>query len=205
MLPYPEEVRTLLSTITGKHPDIRFSVKLRLGWERPEESLALLPLFNELPLAHIILHPRLGKQQYKGETDPEGFKAFYEGCNKPLFYNGDLLTVEDIRSVTTRFPRLAGLVIGRGLLANPALALEYRQGEPLSADEMARKVSRLHTEVYESYREQLQGGELQLLMKMKSFWEYLLPDGDRKSKKTIHKTTKLSNYQAAVSNLLAAL
>ena len=136
---------------------------------------------------------------------PEGFKAFYEGCNKPLFYNGDLLTVEDIRSVTTRFPRLAGLVIGRGLLANPALALEYRQGEPLSADEMARKVSRLHTEVYESYREQLQGGELQLLMKMKSFWEYLLPDGDRKSKKTIHKTTKLSNYQAAVSNLLAAL
>ena len=205
MLPYPEEVRTLLSTITGKHPDIRFSVKLRLGWERPEESLALLPLFNELPLSHIILHPRQGKQQYKGETDPEGFKAFYEGCNKPLFYNGDLLTVEDIRSVTTRFPRLAGLVIGRGLLANPALALEYRQGEPLSADEMARKVSRLHTEVYESYREQLQGGELQLLMKMKSFWEYLLPDGDRKSKKTIHKTTKLSNYQAAVSNLLAAL
>ena len=63
MLPYPEEVKALLSEAIDRHPDIRFSVKLRLGWEQAEECLALLPLFNELPLAHIILHPRLGKQQ----------------------------------------------------------------------------------------------------------------------------------------------
>lgn len=205
MLPYPEEVRALLSEAIDRHPDIRFSVKLRLGWERAEECLALLPLFNELPLSHIILHPRLGRQQYKGEVDLEGFNAFYEGCNKPLYYNGDLHTVEDIRSVTARFPKLAGIVIGRGLLANPALALEYRQGTPVSSDEMAQKVGQLHTEVFNSYREQLQGGDTQLLMKMKSFWEYLLPDGDRKSRKTIHKTTKLSNYLAAASNLLGNL
>lgn len=205
MLPYPEEVRALLSEAIDRHPDIRFSVKLRLGWERAEECLALLPLFNELPLSHIILHPRLGRQQYKGEVDLEGFNAFYEGCNKPLYYNGDLHTVEDIRSVTARFPKLAGIVIGRGLLANPALALEYQQGTPVSSDEMAQKVGQLHTEVFNSYREQLQGGDTQLLMKMKSFWEYLLPDGDRKSRKTIHKTTKLSNYLAAASNLLGNL
>jgi tRNA-dihydrouridine synthase B len=97
---------------------------------------------------------------------------------------------------------LAGIVIGRGLLANPALALEYKQGTPISSDEMAKKVGQLHTEVFGSYREQLQGGDTQLLTKMKSFWEYLLPDGDRKARKTIHKTTKLANYEAAVSNLL---
>ena len=78
MLPYPEEVKALLSEAIDRHPDIRFSVKLRLGWEQAEECLALLPLFNELPLAHIILHPRLGKQQYKGEVDLEGFEAFYK-------------------------------------------------------------------------------------------------------------------------------
>ena len=77
MLPYPEEVKALLSTVTEQHPDIRFSVKLRLGWDHPEECLTLLSLFNELPLSHLILHPRLGKQQYKGDTDLEGFKAFY--------------------------------------------------------------------------------------------------------------------------------
>ena len=72
---------------------------------------------------------------------------------------------------------MAGIVIGRGLLANPALALEYKQGTPISSDEMAKKVGQLHTEVFGSYREQLQGGDTQLLTKMKSFWEYLLPDG----------------------------
>lgn len=112
-----------------KYPQIHFSVKLRLGWENAEECLALLPLFNALPLTHIILHPRLGKQQYKGEVDLSGFEAFYNGCEKPLLYNGDLHTVEDIQTITERFPKLAGVVIGRGLLANPALAWEYRQGK----------------------------------------------------------------------------
>ena len=203
MLPYPEEVKELLIAATEKYPRFRFSVKLRLGWENADECLALLPLLNALPLSHIILHPRLGKQQYKGEVDLDGFEAFYNGCDKPLFYNGDLHTTEDIQAIAVRFPKLAGIVIGRGLLANPALAWEYRQGKRLSADEMAEKVRQLHTDVYNSYEEQLQGGETQLLMKMKSFWEYLLPEGNRKAKKTIHKTAKLTNYLAAVNELLS--
>lgn len=203
MLPYPEEVKELLIAATEKYPRFRFSVKLRLGWENANECLALLPLLNALPLSHIILHPRLGKQQYKGEVDLDGFEAFYNGCDKPLFYNGDLHTTEDIQAIAVRFPKLAGIVIGRGLLANPALAWEYRQGKRLSADEMAEKVRQLHTDVYNSYEEQLQGGETQLLMKMKSFWEYLLPEGNRKAKKTIHKTAKLTNYLAAVNELLS--
>lgn len=204
MLPYPEEVKALLNTIVEKYSELRFSVKLRLGWEKAEECLTLLPLLNELPLSHIILHPRLGKQQYKGEVDLNGFEAFYKGCEKPLLYNGDLHTTEDIETITERFPKLAGVVIGRGLLANPALAYEYQQGKMLSSDEMAKKVGQLHAEVFSSYQEQLQGGDLQLLMKMKSFWEYLLPEGDHKAKKVIHKTTKLDNYEAAVSNLLGS-
>lgn len=205
MLPYPEEVATLLNTAIEGHPDIRFSVKLRLGWDNAQECVALLPLLNGLPLSHIILHPRLGKQQYKGEVDLDGFEAFYNSCNKPLFYNGDIHTVEDIETVTARFPKLAGIVIGRGLLANPALAEEYRQGYSLSADERAKKIKQLHAEVFGTYQEQLQGGDLQLLMKMKSFWEYLLPEGDRKAKKAIHKATKLSNYEVAVNSLFGNL
>lgn len=204
ILPYPDEVEALLTSVIEKHPDIRFSVKLRLGWEDSEECLALLPLLNDLPLSHIILHPRLGKQQYKGEVDLNAFEAFYTACKKPLFYNGDLHRSEDIQTVTTRFPHLAGIMIGRGLLANPALAWEYTQKKALTTDEMAKKVNLLHTEVFNHYQEQLHGGDAQLLLKMKCFWEYLLPGGDRKAKKIIHKTTKLSNYLGAVSNLLGS-
>ena len=116
----------------------------------------------------------------------------------------DRHTIEDIQTVTERFPRLAGVVIGRGLLANPALAWEYQQNRKLSPDEMLSKVKQLHTAIYNSYEEQLQGGETQLLMKMKNFWEYLLPNGNRKAKKTIHKTSKLTNYRIAVNDLLSS-
>ena len=202
LLPYPDEVKALLMAAIEAHPEIQFSVKMRLGWEDANECMALLPLLNSLPLSHITMHPRLGKQQYKGEVDLEAFQRFYAECEKPLIYNGDLLTLDDIEAISNRFPRLSGLMIGRGLLANPALAIEYQQGASLSPKEKIEKIRLLHADVFSQYGNLLEGGDLQLLTKMRTFWEYLLPDGDRKAKKVIHKTSKLSNYQAAVSNLL---
>lgn len=197
ILPYPDEVKALLEVI-NKYPELRFSVKMRLGWENPEECLVLAPLLNELPLTHITLHPRLGRQQYKGEVDLDGFAAFSNICSKPLIYNGDLCTIEDIQRISTRFPELAGIMIGRGLLANPALAWEYQQGQSLSSDEMKQKLQTLHTAVFGHYQELLQGGDTQLLIKMKSFWEYITVGIDRKEKKAIHKSTSLTKYTQAV-------
>lgn len=196
ILPYPEEVKALLE-IVRKYPQIRFSVKMRLGWEQPDECLALTPLLNDSPLEHITLHPRLGKQQYKGEVDMEGFAAFYQICDKPLIYNGDLCTVEDIQRVTERFPRLAGVMIGRGLLANPALAWEYKEAKDLTADELKAKLRTLHTALFTHYEEHLNGGEGQLVTKMKTFWEYLAPRLDRKTWKAIHKSSTLTKYNVA--------
>lgn len=202
ILPYPEEVKALLSVVE-KHPDIRFSVKMRLGWENAEECLALAPLLNNLPLDHITLHARLGKQEYKGEVDLDGFTAFYEACNHQLIYNGDLHTAEEIRQTAERFPKLAGIMVGRGLLANPALALEYKESRSLTAEEYREKLRALHTAVFNHYEEQIQGGEAQLLAKMKAFWEYLLPDADRKLRKAIHKANKLDTYRQAAALLIA--
>lgn len=205
MLPYPEEVKNLLSTAVQNYPQVNFSVKLRLGWEQPEEALLLLPFLNELPLTHLILHPRIGKQQYKGSVNLEAFEAFYQACRHPLFYNGDLMTVDDINRISGRFPRLAGIMIGRGLLANPALAMEYRQGAPLLKADLAERIESLHQDVFTQYGNLLQGGDLQLLNKMKCFWEYLLPDADRKAHKAIHKAQRLDAYQSAVQNFIREL
>lgn len=197
MLPYPEEVKALLAMVE-QHPEIRFSVKMRLGWESPEECLALAPLLNALPLEHVALHARLGKQQYKGEVDLDAFAAFAEVCQKPLIYNGDLLTVEDIQRIEKRFPQLAGIMIGRGLLANPALAMEYKTGVSLSPEQLREKLRTLHATVYARYEGQLQGGDEQMLHKIKPFWDYLEPALDRKVWKAIHKSGSLNKYQAAV-------
>ena len=198
ILPYPEEVAALLSLIQ-KYPQISFSIKMRLGWENPDECIQLLPIINDLPLRQVTMHPRLGKQQYKGEVDLKGFAAFQDACKHPIIYNGDINNLEDIQRIQDKFPTLAGIMIGRGLLANPALAAERRQGRTFDFDEMVEKLHSMHKCVYTQYAEQLQGGDAQLLNKMKSFWEYLLPNADKKLLKAIHKSTSLNKYNQAVS------
>ena len=197
ILPYPEEVKTLLGIVV-KYPQIRFSIKMRLGWENPEECLAIAPLLNDLPLRQVTMHPRLGKQQYKGDVDLEGFAAFQSVCKHPLIYNGDIKRREDILRIQEQFPMLAVVMLGRGLLANPALALEYKENRTLSADEMRNKLHSMHTSVYSQYAAQLEGGEGQLLNKMKTFWEYLAPGADRKLLKAIHKSGTFQKYNQAV-------
>lgn len=199
ILPYPEEVKSLLETI-NEFPTIDFSVKLRLGWDNPEECLELLPTLNDLPLKHITLHARLGKQQYKGDIDLKGFGDFYNQCKHPILYNGDIHSIEDIKAITDQFPKLYGIMIGRGLLANPALAMEYANGKTLSSEELLGKIKTMHTSLLAHYQNHLQG-DAQLLCKMKTFWEYLLPDLEKKARKHIHKSTKIETYLNAVREI----
>lgn len=199
ILPYPQEVKALLDELVH-YSELKFSVKMRLGWESGDEWRLLLPLLNDAPLRRIVLHPRIGKQQYKGEVDGTAFAAFYEECTHPLVYNGDLLTVEDIRRTAETFPRLEGIMLGRGLLANPALAWEYGNGRVLPPKELHDKVRSFHARLFQYYESRLQG-EAQLLSKMKPYWEYLLPDADRKLKKVIKKATNIDKYLTAVSQI----
>ena len=193
----PKRVRELMEVVK-EYPGMQCSVKMRLGWENPEECLSLLPVLNDTPLAAVILHARVGTQEYKGEVNPDAFEAFYNQCKHPLYYNGDVLTLEDIQRVTARFPRLEGVMIGRGLLANPALAMEYLDGKELTSEEKYRKFKLFHAELLAAYAERLQG-EHQLVMKMKTFWEYFMPMTDRKILKKIHKSNKLSQYNEALA------
>lgn len=191
----------LLCTLK-EFPALSFSVKMRLGWERVEESLALLTLLNELPLVQITLHPRLGKQQYKGTVDREAFAEFLTACRHPLFYNGDIETGEEIDQLTTCFPELSGLMIGRGLLARPWVALEYQTGIRLPEEERRNRLRSFHARLVERYASLLEGGEHQVVAKLKTLWDYLLPDADKKARKKILKSTTLPAYLTAVRDLL---
>ena len=202
ILPYPEEVERLLRPLE-EYDEFVFSVKMRLGWESPDESLRLLPLLESLPIRQITLHARLGRQQYKGVPDMEAFARFYEACHLPLIYNGDLVTVDDMVSVERRFPRLVGLMAGRGLLAVPWLAEAY-VGKDAEVENGYERVARLHEKVFECYQAVLQGPH-QLLARMASFWEYLLPEADRRLKKRVLKAHDEREYVDAVRILFLSM
>lgn len=61
------------------------------------------------------------KQLYRGQADREAFAAYLPACTAPVCYNGDVTTVDDLRALEAAFPELSGIMVGRGLIADPAL------------------------------------------------------------------------------------
>lgn len=200
LLPHPDMVTDLLEAAAG-YKDFTFSVKMRLGWESKEEWRALLPALNAAPLEHITMHPRLGVDQYKKHADVEAFAEFFEACKHPVIYNGDVTSLADIQRLEQQFPSLKGIMIGRGLLANPALGIEYSQGHELPVEELCRLVQAMHDEMFAELTPRLQGNT-QFLTKMKPYWEYLLPTLPKRLRKPILKATTIEKYQTAVANAL---
>ena len=181
----------------------RFSVKMRLGQDSPDEAFALLPILNDAPLTQITLHPRLGKQQYKGALDILSFEKFYNECRHPLVYNGDITSVNQIRKIESGYPKLAGIMIGRGMLARPSLAAEYKaatDANAVSENELLSKILKMHGKPYEHARSTYQG-DSQILSHIRSFWDYLEPSLPKKVFKKIQKAGKLNEYNAAIQSL----
>ena len=67
----------------------------------------------------------------------------------------------------------------------------------VSQEEKFRKFKAFHAELLAAYMERLQGDH-QLLMKMKTLWEYFMPATNRKILKKIQKSNKLTQYNEAV-------
>lgn len=200
LLQNPEHVANILSAMSD-FSDVKFSVKMRLGQDNAEEGFNLIPLLNAAPLQHITLHPRLGKQQYKGEVNMEAFRQFADAITHPLIYNGDIHSIADIQRIEQQYPDLKGVMIGRGLLARPSLAIEYAEGKEWDDFKRINLIKRLHDGYYESLSNIIPG-EAQLLSKLQTFWDYMSEDLlDKKLLKKIRKTGSLNNYLKAVHEL----
>jgi tRNA-dihydrouridine synthase len=172
-----------------RRPEVTFSIKMRLGWESEAEALAAMPVINEMPLLHVTLHPRLGRQQYKGVADREAFMRFMEVCRHPMVYNGDIVEMknEESRMKNWAGANLKGVMIGRGLLARPWILCDREPAEVLRD---------MHEIIYRHAVEHL-CGDSQTLAHLHAFWEYV--DIDRKAKKAILKATSLPRYREAVA------
>ena len=125
------------------------SVKTRIGYERPEEWERILGIMAEFPFDHVTVHIRTMKEQYTAVNHPEAFdEAVRKGIAHPV-YNGDLRTPEDVERLKARCPETEAVMIGRGLLADPALARKLRGGAEASEEELAAWYSAL----YEGWRQ----------------------------------------------------
>lgn len=177
---------------------IGYSVKMRLGVERQDEWQSVAPIMKELSLAHVTIHPRTAREQYKGDLHLDEFQRLAEALSKPIIFNGEIHTPDDISAVVARWPWLDGVMAGRGVLARPSLFAEWLAAEEWDESMRLAKLLQLHDALYSHYKPLL-CGDSQLLARMKTFWDYSeLP---HRPLKRILKSNRIEDYEAAVREL----
>ncbi len=169
LLPHPDAVRTVLDRLCSAGT-FRLSVKIRLGQHRAEELGGFIPILNDYPLSRVIIHPRLGKQMYRGNVDLEGFERAARHCSHTVVYNGDIFNSAMFQSLQGRFPEIQSWMIGRAVLMDPFLPEEIRTGNR-PPDERER-LRAYHDDLFSVYERTLYGPR-HLLDKMKEIWGYL--------------------------------
>lgn len=133
LLQRPQELSWLLDEIFA-HTPVRVSVKTRIGFSSPDEFDALLAVYNRYPISELIIHPRTREEYYRGAVHRDVYAAAEAGARMPLVYNGDLFTPESCRALERAHAKTRALMLGRGMLANPALAQTYAGGAPLTRE-----------------------------------------------------------------------
>lgn len=195
-----EKVAEVLSVVS-EFEDIEFSIKMRLGLDDSNDWKQSINIINSTRLKHVTVHPRIASQQYKGNVDMEQFDAFLSECKHPVIYNGDILSIEDIKRLEDKYgDKLSGVMIGRGLLARPSLAYEYVNGTSLSETQLIAKIKTLHSSLLEHFTSIIPG-EAQQLSKVRTFWDFMEETIGRKKWKKIVKAGNMKNYLNAVNDL----
>lgn len=153
-----------------------FSVKVRSGYDDPEQIFSLLPVFADCGVDFIVLHPRTVVQKYAGSAD-HGLTARVAAATVlPVIANGDVTTAAEGWRLLAE-SGAAGLMIGRGAIRDPVL-FERLRGRASPQPPRAERSAELQYYVAEltgRYRQIFQG-EIQVLNKLKTVLNLLRDD-----------------------------
>ncbi len=204
LLPFPEMILEILEQVLPQL-NIELSIKTRLGYHDRSELAAILPQLDRFALKEIIIHTRLGKQLYKGNTDPDGFAVCQKLSRHPLVYNGDITDLTTFNLLAARFPTVDRWMIGRGALGNPFLAEEIKGFPTDSPDQRKKRLYAFHFDLFNRYQQRLSGPS-HILGRVKQLWTYLIISfpGQAKLEKKILKSGDIETYLQVIEQLFAA-
>ncbi len=185
-----------LDTVFAASP-LPISVKTRLGLERAEEFLTILEVYNQYPIRELTIHPRVRKQFYDGDVAMELFDYAVSNSKIPLCYNGDITTVIQAEELTTKYPTVHAIMIGRGLIADPGM---------LSGGTDKSALEGFLTELMTVYEAEF-GGSRNAIFRMKEHWGFLHHrfQGCDKLWKCLRKSTDIQEFKSITAEILRTL
>ncbi len=196
----PQELEQFLYTtvdgIQTRNLGVSLSIKTRIGKDTTEEWERLLEIYNQFPLSELIVHPRTQKDYYKNTPHLDMYEKAVRLSKNKLCYNGNIFTVADYENFREKFPETESIMLGRGIIANPALA-----GEILGECQLTLEGLReFHKRLLEIYKE-IYSGDTHIIQRMKELWVYMAANfqDNEKQKKQLLKAKDVQQLQAAVN------
>ena len=176
LLRQPQQLAALLAALRRVCQG-SFSVKCRAGYDNLDQWQSLLPLFADCGVDFVILHPRTVAQRYSGAADHRISAAMAAETSLPVIANGDINSAQEAQSLLAQ-TGVAGLMIGRGALADPVIFQRIRGTAPLTVDPVLRRqeIGEFISDLWPSYLQKF-CGERQALMKIKDVLNFI-PDPD---------------------------
>lgn len=188
-------LEAFLTDVCERSP-LPVSVKTRLGLVDDDEFEQILDLYCRMSLAGLIVHPRVQKDRYTGVPRQGLYDEALERAPFPVAYNGDIFSTADMDALVAACPATRHVMLGRGLLANPALGRMIKGGPAASVSELRE----FHDKLYGSYVDEMGGNAV---FRMKEWWFYAkCAFADPAAvHKMVRKTRKIDEYEAAVDRV----
>ena len=167
-----------------------------MGVSNDEEYEKILDLYCKFPLTELIVHPRVQKDGYKGVPRQQLYgktlaqTAFHCGITE-ISSSSD-----EITALLSAYPKTRHIMLGRGVLTNPALIREWNGGTSLSIDELEH----FHNRLFQAYMEEMGGNAV---FRMKEWWcyaKYAFSD-PRTVHRTVRKTRSIKEYAGATERV----
>lgn len=191
----PYELESFLHRIFDANLPIDISVKTRLGWCDEKEFELLADVYSHFPMKSLIIHARLKTDQYKGEPRRNVFDRYYSRFTMPVGYNGDVITENDIQNLISLYPQMDQVMVGRSLMADPALFRKAKGGAEASREE----IQAFSEELFDSYTEAFESRR-NAMMRMKEYWFFQLGlfENGLKNAKLIYKAKTPEEFEEAL-------
>ena len=179
LLPHVDVIRQILDNVL-RIDDVKFSLKVRLGFKNNHDLLNMTEMLNDYPLDCVIIHPRTATDMYDGKLDTEMMKEVVKLLKHKVIYNGDIVDNESFTKAKSQFPTIDTFMIGRGLLYKPFLLEELLQGYDHGYDERIEKFQVFYDDLLAAM-----ANNQNLKSHVKAYWHYfkdLYKDGEERYK-----------------------
>lgn len=193
LLNHPEKLPALLMALR-RVVQGSFSVKCRAGYNMSRQLFDLLPVYADCGVDYLILHPRTVAQKYAGQADHDITREALQKTSLPIIANGDIDTAEKGLSLLSE--GVAGLMIGRGALADPLVFQRLRQARVSCPDEVRqrRELAEFVLDLIPRYLAKF-CGERQALMKLKDVLNFIPHLQFQKDLGKLKRSTTIARFQ----------